>query len=155
MQLADRDTFDFREQLFAQLATCDPGQQEFAKTVTTFVDAAGKESAKKRRRLSLVADFAISFFRYWYLDVTGISDQLESESSQSVLDSALTNHVQSATARWKETDFLLGAEIAGTAIDRCIDLQGQIVANVNQGTAVEAWLIDLGKICRGKPLTKA
>ena len=161
MELADGDTFEFRKQLFAQLATCDPGQKEFTKTVSAFVDAAGKEGAKKRRRLSLVADFAIAFFRHWYLDVSGVIDQPDSVSDQpdseelSNLDVDLTGHVQSATARWKETNYLLGAEIAGNAIDRCVDLQGQIAANVNQGTAVEAWLIDLGKICRGKALTQA
>ena len=40
-------------------------------------------------------------------------------------------------------------EIAAAAIERCHDLQRQVAANVNQANAVEAWLIDLGKICRG------
>ena len=66
-QLADQETFDFRDQLFGQMASCDPGQGDFTKSRIAFVDAAGKDGARKRARLSLLADLVIQFFRECYL----------------------------------------------------------------------------------------
>ena len=39
-------------------------------------------------------------------------------------------------------------DIAVEAIERSLDVQRQISANANQANVVEAWLIDLGRICR-------
>ena len=39
-------------------------------------------------------------------------------------------------------------DIAVEAIERSIDVQRQISANANQANVVEAWLVDLGRICR-------
>ena len=41
--LSDSDCFAFRQRLFQQLATKDPGQNEFAKTIIDFAESAGKE----------------------------------------------------------------------------------------------------------------
>jgi DNA polymerase-3 subunit delta' len=147
IQLADKETFDFRTELFAQLASCDPGQEDFAKIVTAFVDAAGKDGAKKRARLSLVADFAIQFFRACYL-------QRSEVGNQPPVDVSFGESVQTMAQRWQETGGEQAMEIAAAAIERCDELQRQIHANVNQANAVEAWLIDLGKICRGSDLAR-
>ncbi len=144
LQLADPEVFRFRNDLFEQLATCDPGRDDFSKTMIGFVDAAGKDSAKKRQRLTLLGDLAIEFFRQWYLQSTG----LENDST----DVQLCAHVAGPASRWQASDPDRGAEIAASAIDRCIEFQRQVAANVNQANAVEGWLIDLGKICRGKEL---
>lgn len=147
MQLADKEIFDFRTDLFAQLASCDPGQKDFSKTVTSFVDAAGKDGAKKRARLSQVADFAIQFFRACYLQ----NSEVENQPS---VDASFGESVQVFSQRWQETRDERAMEISAAAIERCDDLQRQIHANVNQANAVEAWLIDLGKICRGSDLAR-
>ena len=70
--LAEPGVIEFRSQLMDQLASLDPGQDDFGQIVTSFVDSAGKDSAKKRTRLSLVGDFAISFFRRWYLSLAEV-----------------------------------------------------------------------------------
>jgi DNA polymerase-3 subunit delta' len=140
MKLADRETFDFRSELFAQLATGDPGQGDFAKTVLAFLDSAGKDAAKKRQRLCLVADFAITFFRDCYVQTIGVDET-------SCQDECLHGSVSAALDTWKTLDV---SEIAGIAIERCIELQWHVNANVSPANAVEAWLIDLGRICRGK-----
>lgn len=139
-QLADKETFEFREELFQQLSSGDPGQHDFAKTLSAFVDAAGKDGAKKRARLNLVADLAIFFFRECYLYLSGTSEWQ--------IDSSPRQDVRKLTEQWQELDQIHAMEIAAAAIERCDELQRQISANVNQSNAVEAWLIDLGKICR-------
>ncbi len=141
-QLADQETFDFRDQLFGQMASCDPGQGDFTKSCIAFVDAAGKDGARKRARLSLLADLVIQFFRECYLWQGQIEDHQP-------LGDCFEESVRTATRHWQRFGPQRGMEIAAAAIERCHDLQRQVAANVNQANAVEAWLIDLGKICRG------
>ena len=148
LQLADKETFEFREHLWEQLASCDPGQEDFAKSVMVFVDAAGKDGAKKRARLSLVADFAIQFFRACYVRRSEISDQTAAEAS-------LQKNVPTMNQHLQELDDNRAMEVLAEAIERCDELQRQTAANVNQANAVEGWLIDLGKICRGNPMAAA
>jgi DNA polymerase-3 subunit delta' len=61
VELADPELWNFREQLFAQLAK--PSPVRLARSVQAFVDDAGKEAAQKRDRLRVVISFAISFYR--------------------------------------------------------------------------------------------
>ena len=146
-QLADPDTFEFRKSLFQQLATLDPGRDDFSKTVIGFVDAAGKDAAKKRERLRVVANFAIDFFRKLYRQVTGVDPTL-------LVNDLPDNQaaIETVAKRLEHHTINEAAEIAGRAIERCIELQTQIAANVNPSNAVEGWLIDLGKVCRRQPL---
>jgi len=139
--MADPDTREFRQQFMAQLASCDPAQDAFAKTVITFVDGAGKDSAKKRARLSLVGDFAISFYRQWFLQLTNA--QMDAERT----DPSILPFVDSAIDRWRD-DVNHGAEIAAKCIERCSDMQRQVFANAGTANVVDAWLRDLGRICR-------
>lgn len=145
LQLSDPEIFEFRQQLFQQLGTGDPSQHNFAKTLVGFVDAAGKESAKKRERLLFVADLAIRFFSVVYQRLM-----------QQPLDLAHDPALESASAQLVQNlnvfDTLDAAEFAGFAIERSMMLQAQVHANVHVSTGVDAWLLELGKICRGKSL---
>ena len=143
LELAEPETFEFRKELFMQLATGDAGQSDFAKSILGFVDSAGKDAAKKRARLRRVADFAISFLRQIFLQASEIELNCE--------DPAVNSAVQSAIENWGRSGNQV-AEIAATAIERSVDVQWQVKANANQANIVEAWLLDLGKICRGKAL---
>jgi DNA polymerase-3 subunit delta' len=143
VKLSDPESFEFRRNLFRQLASHDPGSNDFAKTVIGFVDGAGKDGAKKRARLALGGDFAISFYRQWYLQVTG------AESDPERTDPTIASSVESAIGAWS-SDINTGAEVAAQCIERCTEMQQQVHANAGTANVVDAWLRDLGRICRGE-----
>jgi len=143
VKLSDPETLEFRRALFAQLAGCDPGQDDFAKTVSGFVDGAGKDAAKKRMRLVMVGDFAIAFYRKWYLQLAGATQDAERD------DPSIKNPVEDAIGRWAD-DVNAGAMVAAQCIERSIEMQNQVVRNAGAANVIDAWLRDLGRICRGK-----
>ena len=55
--------WEFRDVLVAQFSAGDFDNVEFAKTVSEFVDAAGKEAAARRARMRLVIGCAVEFYR--------------------------------------------------------------------------------------------
>ncbi len=63
IKLSSADYFEFRQQLFNQLATLDPGQNGFAKTLGEFVDSTSKDAAERRATLTDMGDMSIDFFR--------------------------------------------------------------------------------------------
>lgn len=143
LKMSDPETIEFRQALLTQLANLDPGRGEFAKTVTGFVDAAGKDGAQKRLRLNLIGDFAISFYRHWFMQLTGA--ELDLDRTDPVLLSA----VGPAISLWRE-DINNGADVAAKCIERCTEMQRQVRANAGPANVVDAWLRDLGRICRGE-----
>ena len=143
VKLSELETFDFRSLLFSQLASGDPGKSEFASAVTGFVDAAGKDAAKKRMRMAMVGDFAISFYRQWYLQLAGA--ELDPERN----DPSLTKPVEKAIAAWAG-DINTGSEVAAQCIERSTEMQRHIFHNAGTPNLVDAWLRDLGRICRGE-----
>jgi DNA polymerase-3 subunit delta' len=143
MNLSDPETMEFRRALFHQLASQDPAHNDFSKTVTGFVDAAGKDGAKKRARLDLIGDLSISFYRQWFLQLS------QAELDPDRTDPGLSASVEPAVSSWLD-DVNAGAEVAALCIQRCTDMQQHVRANASAVNAVEAWLRDLGRICRGE-----
>ena len=143
IKLSDPDTFEFRRILFNQLAGLDPGSNDFQRTVIGFVDGAGKDGAKKRARLDLCADFAITFFRQWYVQITS------AKSDPERTDPSIEPFVETAIAAWTN-EIINGAEVAALCIDRCAEMQRQVHSNAGAANVVDAWLRDLGRICRGE-----
>ena len=136
--LANKEVFEFRQLLFEQLASADPGSEGFTKSTTSFVDGAGKDAAEKRARLTLVADFAISFFRQWQQFVCN-----QEPTGDAYLDEAVASIVDRLG-----NDANQICQIASFAIQRTMDLQRHVAANVNNANAVASWLTDLGRIFR-------
>ncbi|MDA7861906.1 hypothetical protein N9B22_02435, partial [bacterium] len=62
VMLSDPECYEFRRRLFQQLATLDPGQNEFAKTIIDFAESAGKENSLRRDRLILASLFTANGF---------------------------------------------------------------------------------------------
>lgn len=137
--LADPESREFRKNLFRQLGTRDPGADNFAQAVTDFVDAAGKDAAKKRTRLAFVGDLTISFFRESIVRLTLAASQSVDDSLSAELE---------RFCEYYQADPIDGAEIAGRCIERTIEMQRQVYANAGQAVIVDAWLNDLGKISR-------
>ena len=142
-QLSDPETYEFRRLLFSQLASLDPGKDDFPKLITGFVDAVGKEAAKKRARLVMIGDFSISFYRQWILHLADV------ERDPERTDPTMVETIESATSNW-QSDIPTGTEVAAQCIERCTEMQRQVVFNASAANVVEAWLRDLGKICRGE-----
>ncbi len=138
IKLADKDTYEFRQTLFSQLATHDPGQADFAKTIISFVDAAGKDAAEKRNRLMLIGEFAIHFYRQWNYVLCGGPTSGEAQ---------LDEEIARATAPFRQ-QVNRGCQIAALCIQRTMDLQRDVAGNVNNANAVASWLTDTGRICR-------
>lgn len=144
IQLADPETLEFRNHLIQQLAGNDPGKDDFAKTVTAFVDGVGKESAKKRERLGMIGDIAISFYRQCIVQLAG---NLETGGDPSLNDS-----VESAISPWQDNP-IEGADRIACCLERCTEMQRQVASNAGAANVVDAWLRDLGRITRGENTT--
>lgn len=137
-RLSEKDTFEFRQTLFSQLATHDPGQADFAKTIIGYVDAAGKDAAEKRNRLQLVGEFAIYFYQQWNHALCGFASSGEAQ---------LTHEIASAIGPFLQ-QVGRGCFVAALCIQRTMDMQRDVAANVNNANAVASWLSDIGRICR-------
>src|SRR3954471_4998093 len=63
IQFADPALWEFRDQIFAELASRRPSSVRMARAVQAFVDEAGKEAVRKRDRLRIVIGFVIDRYR--------------------------------------------------------------------------------------------
>lgn len=141
VQLVDDELRQFRPTLFEHLALIDVSQEGFPKQLTTFVEAAGKETPKRRARLETVVDMAVEFYR----------DLVRSLArEQPGGDPALARAVQQARAAWTGS-----IEQAADCLQRCIEAHSQIRGNANLTTLIECWLDDLSQIGLGRPLSTA
>jgi DNA polymerase III subunit delta' len=129
----DSAVLDFRKELFAALASSDANQQETAKLVSQFVDAAGKESAVKRQRLRHVASMAAEFYRAVLVFGQTNASQAESE----------TEAMAVRAASWMNTN-----EGALACLELCEKALGGVDANANQATLIEWWLDELAIAAR-------
>ncbi len=126
----------FRAAWLGQLASLDPGQQQFAKAIATIVDAAGSDAAVKRDRLRLVCDVAVDFYRNVLWQIAG-------------LDGAAEPTLQSAAQRAAAQ--LGGDDLAiSRCLSRCVDAYQEIAANVNTTLWIDCLLADLGRLSRGE-----
>jgi hypothetical protein len=128
----DSTLADFRAELLGILSQPEIAIQGAAKSIGSFVDAAGKESAAKRQRLRLVVSLAEEFYR---------AALMQAERGQSPSDSELAAAV-SAALRW------MPADAAPDCLDVCLDCFSHIDSNANQATLIEWWLDELAEAAR-------
>jgi DNA polymerase-3 subunit delta' len=146
LDLSEPATFEFRNHLLRQLASRDPGQNDFAKTLLAFVEAAGSEAADRRNRMHLIAEFAIDFYRQWIGQLTLVNVNTADQSIHSAARVATLPWMEAIAGGGNAIDWKNeGAEIAARCIQSCDDLQRQVAANVNAANAVDTWLRDLGR----------
>jgi DNA polymerase-3 subunit delta' len=133
----DEALLEFRGQLLEMLSLREFDLLPAAKTVSQFVDAAGKESAAKRDRLRLVVSLAEEFYRAALMNMT---------TGQASGEASLREAVQRAS------NWLPGDEAASACLEVCLDAYDHIDANVNQATLIEWWLDELGQAGRRVPV---
>lgn len=138
LQLTDESIFEFRSDWLSQLATLDPGQNDFAKTIATFVDAAGKDASAKRQRLRLVCDMAVNF----YSNLLKTIQQLDPE-----LDAEMRNAIEAVQSNWRGSGVWIG-----NCLTRCMETYEQISANANQTTVIGCLLSDLCRLSHGEAI---
>ncbi len=139
-QLSEPEVFEFRNSLHRKLATLDPAAGGYAKEVLGFIDGAGKESAAKRDRAVLSGDFAIEFFSQWLSRIaTGELKPIDAALSETI------NQVPTS-----EQDVLEVSQRIAQCIETTVSMQRKIRSNVAAANAVEMWLRDVGRACRGQ-----
>lgn len=112
-----------------------------AKSIITFIDSAGKESAAKRARLKQAIGCATDFYRRL---MTATVAPLP--TGKDVVDRTV-----SQAMRWWPG----GEEAAAACIDACLDAVAAVDANANQATLLECWLDELGTVARtGQPVMR-
>ena len=139
-KLIEPEVMEFRNGLYMRLASLDPAANGYTSEVMGFVDGAGKDAAAKRDRAVLAGDFAIEFFGHWISRITG-SDKQASDSS--VIEAL--EITPGVTADVNET-----AQRIGQCVEATVAMQRKIRANVMAANAIELWLRDLGRACRGQ-----
>ena len=142
IRLSDPELLEFVDLLYRQLASLDPGQDDFASSLGAFVDAAGKESKLKRQRLFEVADFSVNFYR----------DLLHRAAGSEQQQANLETFGQAALDRFRESGFSDGViqQAVAACIRRTLTLQSEVHANAMPANAIASWLVDLGRLCRAE-----
>jgi len=123
--------WQFRDSLVAQLGEGDFDNIEFAKTLSAFVDEAGKEAAARRARMRLVIGFAVNFYRELLRALAG-SVRMHGELQDAAALAA-------ASGRFDHVDVI-------ALVDRCLEALGHVDRNANQSALLECWLDDLTQI---------
>ncbi len=136
MLMKDDELVKFRAAWLAQLASLDPGQEQFAKSITSIVDAAGSDAAVKRDRLRLVCDVAVDFYRNVLWFIAGLEGTTEPDLQQAA---------QRAAAQLSGDNVVIIR-----CLSRCVDAYQEIAANVNTTLWVDCLLSDLGRLSRGE-----
>ena len=137
IQWCDEAFLEFRAALFENLSQRDFDLPPLAKTVTSFVEAAGKEAAEKRARMREVLAMGLEFYEQL---IAGLS----SSASASTPDDALQKAVATAV-RWWPGD----AEAAAGCVEICLDALAHVDANANLTALAEWWLDELSQTARG------
>lgn len=133
----DEAFLEFRATLLEHLAQRDYEVPPLAKTVTSFVEAAGKEGAEKRTRMREVLTMGLAFYEQ-------LVAELSSPSSTVQKDKDLQKAVATA-ARWWPGD----AEAAAACVEICLDALAHVDANANLTALAEWWLDELSQTARG------
>ena len=134
IELADPALAEFRAGLFADLCTDSKSAHEWAKEVSAFVEAAGKEAPPRRARMRQIYNFAADFYRHLIRHLCG---------QKISADEPLRQAVTTAATRGLGT-----IESAAACLDRCLDALAQVDANANQATLLENWCDDLRELPR-------
>ncbi len=105
-----------------------------AKTLTSFVEAAGKETPARRARLRQIVQGAADFYRELMRQAADVGPSG---------DGALDPLVAAARRHWKHN-----SPAAASCVDRCLDALHQIEANANLATLINCWIDDLAELTR-------
>ncbi len=127
----DAELRRFRVELLASLTRTPWPGAELGKSISEFVESAGKEASVRRERLRLVIDVACDFYREVMRLSVGASGSADEE---------LCRHAHSVVANGPDL------EMIAACIERSQAARLHVDANANQNTNIDAWIDDLGQI---------
>ena len=119
-QYADGELAALDERLLAQLTPERLDSVRLADQLGQFVNEAGKEADRRRRRLRAVIHLVIRHFRRQLRDAAGVAEADERVQAQAL-----------------------------AALDRCVEAEMQLDRNANQATLLACWLDDLSTVLVG------
>jgi DNA polymerase-3 subunit delta' len=134
VELTDAEMEDAYHSLLEQLCQSEFDSVALAKTLTSFVDAAGKEAPPRRARLRQIVRGAADFYRELMRQAASVEP-----SGDELVD----RYVAAALRQWKDD-----APAAAACVDRCLEALAQIDANANLSTLISCWIDDLAQIAR-------
>jgi DNA polymerase-3 subunit delta' len=134
--LTDSHFADFRSEWIRQLATGDPGSNDFGASIVKFAEEGVKEAALKRERMYFVADQGVRFYSQLLRQFSG---------SSAVGDDILLQAVELARQKWQAPLSHLS-----DSIDRLCDFETHIETNANSANAVDLLLSDLHRLHLGQ-----
>lgn len=140
--LDNKELFEFRMALFGQLATFDPAEGGYAKTISDFVDQRSKEAAVKRKFQRMLADFAIDLY-------SGVIKLIHTPEKAGVMDPAIADFALQIIDDKAKCSIPLEV-FAANCIDRTIVFQRHVEANMAMANTIPSWLNDLGRIARNE-----
>ncbi len=142
IEMSDVELEEVRRALLEQICQRDFDAVALAKSVNSFVEAAGKDAPPRRARLRQLAQAAADFYR-----------QLMRQASHAAPsgDPLTDQFVTIALAQSPPNP-----PLAAASLDRCFDCLAQIESNANVATLVTTWLDDLAQLAlRGSSRSSA
>lgn len=140
-ELTEPEVLEFRNGFHRKLASLDPAANGYASDVLGFVEGAGKDTSSKRDRAVLAGDFAIEFFSHWLSNIANAQRPISDASIQQAIESTpdISAHDKNEIA-----------QRVAQCVECTVTMQRKIRANVMAVNAVEMWLRDIGRACRGQ-----
>lgn len=142
LHLFGEDVLDFRTQFFEHLAAGKASDESLVKSLQAFVERAGKEAALKRRRLIEVAAWAAEYYRHALAVLANGRPTLEMQHSP---DQELVRLAMAGAENWTGT-----LESMAVALDRCLLIESQVMANAHTVTLIESWLLELNQAAHAR-----
>jgi DNA polymerase-3 subunit delta' len=130
-ELADAELWAFRSELLGALAHWPIDSFRTAQSVSSFIDAAGKDAPPRRARSRLLIGFAIDFFRALVRRLDGNLPP-DHPDLATLVEQAIKNG-------WPEPAAL-------AALERSLEALSHVDRNANQATMVESWFDDLAAL---------
>jgi DNA polymerase-3 subunit delta' len=142
LHLFGDDVLDFRAQWLERLASISVTEEGFIKSLHGFVERAGKEATPKRRRLIEVAAWAAEYFRQ---TLAVLANGGQPPALRESPDQELARLTIAGAKNWTGT-----LESMAIALDRCLMVESQVMANAHLVTLTESWLLDLNQAAIAK-----
>lgn len=137
-QLADKELWDFRRTLLEELSAPTIRAAAFSKSLSGFIDQAGKDAPSRRTRFRLLVRFALELFQELHRRSFGVASEGDPDLAKAAARGA---------AHWTDADLTM------LAVERCLEAHYHIGRFANQTSIVECWLDDLARLLLGrKPL---
>ncbi len=140
IELNDEELFAFRNELFSRLATMDPADGQFSKSICDHVDSTSKESAVKRKRMGLIGEFAVELY----------SDCLRYLHNSQPSSSGIELETIQRIASQRSVEVM--STVLAALIERTLEFQKHVETNMAMANIVPSWLNDLGALSRREQL---